>query len=48
MKKIELQATEIPAEEAEEMLTLDNAALIAAIDAFLAKPFTMAPAPSKD
>lgn len=48
MKNIELKATLIPADEAAEILKQDNAALIAAIDAFLKMPFDMAPPQPKD
>lgn len=43
VKKIELTGTPIPAEEEAEIRKQDNAALIAAIDAFLALDLTLRP-----
>ncbi len=43
MKKIELPATPIPANEAEEIIKSDYSALIAAIDAFLKLPLVLGP-----
>jgi hypothetical protein len=48
MKKIELKATEIPAEEAAEIIAKDYSALKAAIDAFVLTPFTMQPPQPKN
>ena len=48
MKKIELPATPIPADEAEEIIKADYSALIAAIDAFLNLPLILGPPQPKD